>query len=183
MNSNHNTRTCYCFAVDTLVNDFSWFWNETSLARSVLVSVKRKCLLSFEADSSLCCRHAIWSQNILKYCIQKKHEPVVGLWSYILKKSKKIHVRIVQVSRFYKNNHFICEWNVVVYTVAVVSSCCRQHSYAKMIITFMLLNKKVLSGRRSFSHRVKYKGFATRSVCFGLLNTCISGVLECRIRS
>ena len=23
MNSNHNTRTCYCFAVDTLVNDFS----------------------------------------------------------------------------------------------------------------------------------------------------------------
>ena len=87
----------------------------------------------------------------------------------------------MQVSRFYKNNHFICEWNVAVYTVAVVSSCCRQHSYAKMIITFMLLNKKVLSGRRSFSHRVKYKGFATRSVCFGLLNTCISGVLECRI--
>ena len=90
----------------------------------------------------------------------------------------------MQVSRFYKNNHFICERNVVVYTVAVVSSYCRQHSYAKMIITFMLLEKKkVLSGRRSFSHRVKYKEFATRSVCFGLLNTCISGVLECRIRS
>ena len=72
---------------------------------------------------------------------------------------------------------------VIVYTVAVVSSCCRQRSYAKMIITFMLLNKNVLSDRRSFPHRVKYKGFATRSVCFGLLNTCISGVLECRIRS
>ena len=55
-----------------------------------------------------------------------------------------------------------------------------------MITTFMLLNKKkVLSGRRSFFffYRVKYKGFATRSVCFGLLNTCISGVLESRIRS
>ena len=89
----------------------------------------------------------------------------------------------MQVSRLYKNNHFICERNVVVYTVAVVSSCCRQRSFAKMIITFMLLNKKVLSGRRLFSHRVKYKGFATRSVCFCLLNTCISGVLECRIRS
>ena len=49
-----------------------------------------------------------------------------------------------------------------------------------MIITFMLLNKKVLSGRRSFFRRVKYKGFAAGSVCFGLQNTCISGVLECR---
>ena len=90
----------------------------------------------------------------------------------------------MQVSRFYKNNHFTCERNVVVYTVAVVFSCCRQRFYAKIVITFaVLLNKKVLSGCRSFSHRVKCKGFATRSVCFGLLNTCISGVLECRIRS
>ena len=52
-----------------------------------------------------------------------------------------------------------------------------------MIIAFMLLNKKVLSGRRSFSPRVKYKRFATRSVCFDLLNACISGVLERRIQS
>ena len=91
----------------------------------------------------------------------------------------------MQGSRFYKNNHFIGEKNAVVYLVAVVSSisCCRQRSYAKMIITFMLLNKNALSGRRSFFHRVKYKRFATRSMCFGLLNTCISGVLECRIRS
>ena len=58
-NLNYNPILCYCFAVDTLVNNFSLFWNEISLARGVLVAVKRKCLLSFEADSNLCYRNAI----------------------------------------------------------------------------------------------------------------------------
>ena len=41
LNLKYDPIICYCFAVDTLVNDFSLFWNEISLARGVLVSVKR----------------------------------------------------------------------------------------------------------------------------------------------